>query len=188
MSRFFPIVLLALGLFGILAQSQLLAQQASSVEQPGPAGNSTVSPSSHDLAFFESRIRPVLVDQCYGCHSADSKQPEGGLRLDEAKGWINGGGSGPALKPGDVEGSLLIRAIRHTDAALKMPEWEKLPDAVIADFETWVRMGAPAPDAAAVPTKADDSASGRANYGRLILLKSPRFRGHQRNPITKPYR
>jgi hypothetical protein len=93
--------------------------------------------------FFESRIRPVLVEHCYKCHSAGSKELKGGLRLDTRSGLLAGGETGPALTPGNPGESLLLSAMRHD--GLEMPPDEKLPDAVLADFETWIRDGATDP-------------------------------------------
>ena len=64
------------------------------------------------IAFFEQKIRPALAEHCYECHSAAKKRPKGGLTLDTRAGWGQGGDSGPALVPGDVEASRLVRAIR----------------------------------------------------------------------------
>jgi hypothetical protein len=102
-------------------------------------------PSEEGLAFFEKKIRPVLVAQCYKCHSATAKKLKAGLMLDTRAGMRKGGESGPAIVPGDVRASLLLRAIRNPDPTLRMPPSKKLPDEVIADFERWVRMGAPDP-------------------------------------------
>ena len=102
--------------------------------------------SREGLEFFEKKIRPVLVDNCYVCHSAQSKKPQGGLLLDSIEGMLKGGASGePAVIPGDPEKSILIKAIRYSDAKLQMPLGGKLPDPVIKDFEQWIRMGAPGP-------------------------------------------
>ena len=73
------------------------------------------------LEHFEKKIRPVLASRCYGCHGASAPTPQGGLRLDSAAGIGRGGSSGAVIQPGDPEHSLLIRALRHTDAKLKMP-------------------------------------------------------------------
>ncbi len=108
------------------------------------------------VEFFEKKVRPVLVQHCYGCHSAAAKKQKGGLALDSRPALRKGGDSGPALVPGQPEQSRLIRAVRHVDETLKMPPKEKLPDTVIADLETWVKMGAPDPrdTAAARPAAA----------------------------------
>jgi hypothetical protein len=98
------------------------------------------------VEFFEKKIRPVLVERCYECHSAESKKVKGGLRLDTRDAVLKGGDSGPALLPGDPEKSLLIKAVRYGDPDLQMPPKDKkLPEASIADLVTWVRLGAPDP-------------------------------------------
>ena len=68
--------------------------------------------SEQQVAFFEKRIRPVLVEHCYECHSASAEEPEGGLRLDFREFSIRGGGRGPAIVPGQSDQSLLIEAVR----------------------------------------------------------------------------
>src|SRR5260370_18162833 len=73
------------------------------------------------IAFFESKIRPVLVDNCYKCHSVAAGKSQGGLQLDSKKGIRAGGDRGPAVVPGDPDASLLLAAISHSDSALKMP-------------------------------------------------------------------
>jgi cytochrome c553 len=93
--------------------------------------------------FFEQKIRPVLVKECYACHSKDSKALKGGLRLDTREGLTKGGDSGPAIVGGKPDESLLLDALRHD--GIDMPPKGKLPDAVIGDFERWVKMGAPDP-------------------------------------------
>ena len=99
------------------------------------------------IEFFEKKIRPVLVAECYECH-AGAKQ-KGGLRLDSREALRAGGESGPALVPGDPGASLLIRSIAHLDPELKMPnKAPKLDDAIITDFAAWVKMGAPDPRSA----------------------------------------
>jgi len=114
-----------------------------------PAKKSAVAkkPTAGQLEFFEKRIRPVLVSKCYSCHSADAKKVEGNLLLDTREGIRRGGENGHAIVPGDVDGSLLIEAIRHE--SFEMPE-EKLPERVINDFVKWVEMGAPDPRDGAV--------------------------------------
>jgi cytochrome c553 len=100
------------------------------------------------LEFFEKNIRPVLADKCYKCHSAQSEKVKGGLLLDTREGIRQGGDSGHAVVPGNVGESLLIKALRYTDKDTAMPPQKsggKLPDNVIADFEKWVKMGAPDP-------------------------------------------
>jgi hypothetical protein len=113
---------------------------------PGPAGAEFATHlTAEHTEFFERKIRPVLVEHCYECHSASAKKLKGGLLLDSRAGVVNGGDNGPAITPGQPEASLLIQAVRHTDPDLAMPPKRKLPDHIIADLETWVRMGAPDP-------------------------------------------
>ncbi len=100
---------------------------------------------SDGVEFFEKKIRPVLADNCYSCHASSMKSPKGGLVLDTKAGLLKGGVSGAALVPGNPQQSLLLRAITQRDLNLKMPPGDKLSDAVIADFEKWIAMGAPDP-------------------------------------------
>ncbi|MFN7918447.1 MAG: PSD1 and planctomycete cytochrome C domain-containing protein [Bryobacteraceae bacterium] len=117
---------------------------------------------AEDTAFFESRVRPVLVKNCYGCHSREAKAAQAGLVLDSKAGLLRGGASGPAIVPGRPDESALIRAIRY-DSARKMPPMGKLPDSVIADLTRWVEMGAPDPrsDAATSLPSSIDLEKGR---------------------------
>jgi len=97
------------------------------------------------VTFFESRIRPILAQDCYECHNSHGKA-KGGLILDHREALLQGGDSGPAIVPGDADASLLIQAIRHDDPDLQMPKAGVLLDApLIADFVTWVNQGAPDP-------------------------------------------
>ena len=93
--------------------------------------------------FFENKIRPVLVSQCYDCHSADAKKLKAGLYLDSKAGTLAGGESGPAVVPGKPDESSLISALKHQD--YEMPPSGKLSKQIIADFVRWVEMGAPDP-------------------------------------------
>lgn len=97
------------------------------------------------FAYFETHIRPILVEHCYECHSEDAGKRKGGLWLDRKAGWEIGGDSGAALVPGDPGESLLMHLVRYEDPDLEMPPERKLPDEVIAKLETWVQMGAPDP-------------------------------------------
>lgn len=103
--------------------------------------------SKEGIEFFERKIRPVLVEHCYQCHSADAvknKKLRGGLHLDTRASVLKGGENGPALVPGKPKESLLIKALHYEDG-MKMPPKGKLPEAAIADFERWIAMGAPDP-------------------------------------------
>lgn len=97
------------------------------------------------IHFFESRIRPVLVEACYECHSAEAENTEGELALDNRASVARGGQSGAVVLPGKPEQSLLLRALRYDDDHLQMPPSGKLSDEIIADFRRWIEMGAPDP-------------------------------------------
>jgi Protein of unknown function (DUF1553)/Protein of unknown function (DUF1549)/Planctomycete cytochrome C len=104
-----------------------------------------------DGAFFESKIRPVLVAKCYACHSSSLKAPMGGLMLDTKAGLAKSG----VVVPGKPADSRLLQAIRYVNPNLQMPPTGKLPDAVIADFTSWIAAGAPDP-------RVDSAAAGQA--------------------------
>ena len=108
----------------------------------------TSAPESSD--FFETRIRPVLVNNCFTCHAASQL---GGLRMDSRDGILKGGKSGPAMVPGNPDKSLIIEAVRQTNPKLKMPMGGKLKDQEIQDLVAWVKAGAnwPVTDKAAAP-------------------------------------
>jgi Protein of unknown function (DUF1553)/Protein of unknown function (DUF1549)/Planctomycete cytochrome C len=89
---------------------------------------------------FEGKIRPLLLEQCIRCHGPEKQK--GGLRLDSKTGWQQGGDSGPAIMPGKVEQSRLLRAISYTDRDLKMPPDKKLSETDIAELQHWVATGA----------------------------------------------
>ncbi len=122
---------------------------------------------AEDFEFFEKHVRPVLVENCYKCHSATSEKVKGGLLLDSKDGLLDGGDNGPAIVPGDPEKSLLIKAVRYTDKDLQMPPKDKkLADAQIADLVTWVKMGAPDPrtNKVAAPKPPYDFAAARKQW------------------------
>ena len=95
------------------------------------------------VEFFENKIRPVLVEHCYSCHSAKAKKIRGGFRLDSRAKLLEGGDLGGDVTPGDPGKSLLIEAVCYKNTELQMPKDGKLPDAVVADLTAWVKMGAP---------------------------------------------
>jgi hypothetical protein len=92
------------------------------------------------LEFFEAKIRPVLVEHCYECHSAGSDPIQGGLLLDSAAALLRGGDSGPGLVAGQPADSLLLSALRYE--GLEMPPDAPLDDRMIQDFEKWIQHGA----------------------------------------------
>src|SRR4051794_9709339 len=77
--------------------------------------------NTEQVEFFENKVRPILVGNCYPCHSADTK-PAGGLRVDDRNGLLRGGDTGPAVVPGDPGKSLLMARVRHTNPKRRMPK------------------------------------------------------------------
>jgi len=100
-------------------------------------------PTAEQVAFFEAKVRPVLVENCAKCHGEEKQKA--GLRVDSRTALLSGGDSGPAVEPGKPEESYLLMALSHGDDAPKMPPKQKLPDERIADLTRWVQMGAPWP-------------------------------------------
>jgi len=98
-----------------------------------------------DLDFFETEIRPLLVQNCYECHSQKATKVQGGLLLDSRAGWMQGGRSGIVVIPGEPERSLLIQAVRYEHDRVKMPPRKKLSERAVEQFVKWVRLGAPDP-------------------------------------------
>jgi cytochrome c553 len=99
--------------------------------------------STEQVQFFEAKIRPVLIEHCYRCHSVDGQSVRGGLVVDNRDALLAGGESGPAVVPGNLKESILWDAINYRD--YRMPPGGRLPANVIEDFKTWIEMGAPDP-------------------------------------------
>src|ERR1700683_4929082 len=114
-------------------------------QAPAPAPSS----SAQGPDFFENKVRPILAENCYDCHTSAEM---GGLRVDSRERLLEGGKSGAAIMPGDPDKSLLIQAVRQT-GDLKMPKGGKLKPAEVQALTDWVKMGAPWPETkrAAVP-------------------------------------
>lgn len=130
---------------GLLTVCLLFPMSAAAQEMEAPEGPAW---SAEQLEFFEAKIRPVLVEKCYKCHSEESQQLGGSLRVDTRAGLLQGGDSGAAVEPGKPRESLLLLAIQYKDEDYAMPPKAaggKLPDSVIADFEKWIRAGAADP-------------------------------------------
>ncbi len=102
--------------------------------------SATNSSDSVATEFFETHIRPVLIENCYSCHSADAKILRGGLRLDSREGMRRGGESGPAVVAGDLDKSLIIASLRHE--SFEMPPNKKLDDKIVDRFAQWIKSGA----------------------------------------------
>lgn len=141
-------------------------------------GTATAAPNETGIAFFETKIRPLLAGHCLECHST-AKKTRGGLNLDSRQGWVTGGDSGPAVIPGDPDASLLIKAVRYHDLTLQMPEDGKLPEAEITALETWVRLGAPDPRTTTVSAKKQTGLS--LDEGRKFWSYAP-----LRPPAARP--
>jgi len=115
-----------------------------------PAAWAEAAADSGGLDFFESKVRPVLVEHCYQCHSAGAKKTGGGLKLDTREDFLKGGTDGMILNTSQPHASPLLKAIHYDDPERQMPPpksgGKKLPEALIADLTQWVAMGAPYPD------------------------------------------
>ena len=152
------------------------------------------TPNAEQIAFFESKIRPVLVEHCYKCHSAEAlenKKLKGGLYLDSRAGVLTGGDTGPAIIPGNAEKSLLMTALHWEDPDIEMPPKNKLPAAIIADFATWIAMGAPDPrtGSAPIPKAEIDLVKGRQHwaFAPFANTKAPEVRNNDwvRTPVDR---
>ncbi|QOV90380.1 PSD1 and planctomycete cytochrome C domain-containing protein [Humisphaera borealis] len=134
-------------------------------------------PTPEQTAFFEQKIRPVLVESCYQCHSAaavTNKKLKGGLYVDSREGLLKGGDTGPAIVPGQSAKSLLIKAMKWDDDNLQMPPKTRLPDSVISDFARWIDMGAPDPRTGGPIAKREiDIVAGREHWSYRPLQKVP---------------
>ncbi len=125
------------------------------------------------LEYYNTKIAPVLAEKCYKCHSGTEDKVKGGLTLDSKEGMLRGGDTGPAVVPGNVEKSLLIRAIAYGDEDMQMPPKEKLPSSVVADFAVWIKMGAPVPQSDGAKTAKSYKNANAANHWAF-------------KPVTKP--
>src|SRR6266516_92373 len=107
--------------------------------------------SPEDLAFFETKVRPILSDQCFKCHSTKAVKLKGGLLLDSREAALKGGETGPVIVPGDPEHSRLVEAVGYRNVDLLMPPKARLSDPQIRDLTEWVKRGAPWPAEAGRP-------------------------------------
>lgn len=140
MFRFFSRLILILAFVGV----GVVSGQKNPDDRVRPNAEDTVP--AEGTAFFEKNIRPILVRECFECHSTeDGKKVRGGLALDTREGTRKGGESGPVIVPGSPAKSLLIKALGHSDPELAMPPKKQLDVAIVRNFEEWVRMGAPDP-------------------------------------------
>ena len=152
----------------------LVALLGSSLDAEGPNKVPGNSRQEQNTAFFEKKIRPVLVKHCYACHSAKARQAKklrGGLSLDHRDGLLKGGDSGAAVVPGKPQDSLLLEAIEYE--SLEMPPKGKLPRSVIDDFRKWIAQGA------------HDPRRGRATTGSTINIQAGR-KHWAYQPLNRP--
>ncbi len=134
-------VALVCALAVLLVASPLLlgAPAAPAKKQPGPN-------SKTGTEFFENNIRPILINRCYECHSEQEGKQKGGLLLDRASGWLEGGDTGPAVVPRNLKDSLLVTYVEYEDPDFEMPPDEKLPAREINLLKRWIQIGAPGPE------------------------------------------
>jgi hypothetical protein len=168
------------GVTALQLAAKRMLDDPSKKSAPAPATTAFTerTPSADELNFFESKIRPVLADKCYKCHStAEGAKVKGGLVLDSKEGARKGGDSGPAVVPGNTRRSLLLEAIRYSNKDLQMPpekEGGKLSDAIIRDFETWIAMGAPDPRSGGTLAKKEyDGSRAKDHWAYQPPKKSP---------------
>lgn len=126
-------------------------------EEPvaSPAPGKATFPAA-DVEFFEKKIRPVLADHCYECHSGHKARV--GLELDHRAGWLEGSDYRKVIDLAKPDNSVLIKAVSHIaekDVPLMPEDRPKLPDQAIADLTTWIALGLPWPEGEAAPVKKD---------------------------------
>lgn len=129
---------------GCLVAAALNLLACSALPRNCPAADP--APAAADVEFFEKKIRPLLVNRCFECHSDQGKGVKGGLHLDSRSGILTGGDSGPALVPEKPVESLLVEAINYGQESAQMPPRGKLPQSEIDLLTDWVRRGAPYPE------------------------------------------
>ena len=153
-----------------------------------PFAGEAAEPTAEQLRFFETSIRPLLVDKCGKCHGAEKQW--GSLRLDSREALLRGGDSGPAVVSGKPKDSLLIRAVRHEDEDLKMPpKEEKLTERQIADLVRWIEKVLPSPNRRVRTSGHATRIIGR--FSRLRMSRCPPSgtrRGHSRTWIVSFWR
>jgi hypothetical protein len=145
-------------------------------------------PTPDQLRFFESKIRPVLAERCYKCHSVESGKSKGSLLLDSRDGVLKGGDTSAAITPGDVAKSLLVTAIKREDKDLQMPpdgKGDPLTTEQVKDFEDWIKMGAPDPRVAGAKaiSKIDQLIEEGRKHWAFQPVKRPEVPPGAANPI-----
>jgi hypothetical protein len=143
----------------------------------GHAADEPKAVTPEQATFFESKIRPLLVSNCYSCHAGTESR--GGLKLDSRESMLKGNAHGPALVVGDPDKSAILKAV-HYDGAIKMPPTGKLRPEEIAALTAWIKMGAPWP-----ATKGPGGPSNPGQAPDLILTPAQKSFWSFR-PIVKP--
>ena len=146
----------------------------------GTSSSAAGPPEGAEAEYFEKRIRPILVEKCYSCHSAAAQEKgklRGRLRLDTRAGLRAGGESGTAVVPGKPDDSLLMQTLKY-DGPVKMPPKGKLPEAIVADFETWIKNGAVDPRTETPPVAREP--------GTIDIEKGREFWAYRRPAEVKP--
>ncbi len=124
-----------------------MAQNEPSVSIPSDRNPTTsIPPTPEQLHFFESSVRPLLIEKCFECHASHEGNPDGGLTIDSLEGILRGGDSGPAIDRDSPLKSPLLQAIEYRKPDLQMPPGGKLSESQIGIFRTWIQDGTPAPD------------------------------------------
>ena len=108
-----------------------------------PSGSTAAEPKGVEV--FENHIRPILVQNCYKCHSEEAGKAKGELLLDTRAGVLKGGEAGPAIIPGNPKDSLLMKAVLYESEDLQMPPKSRLSKEAIDKLSQWIAMGAPDP-------------------------------------------
>ncbi len=170
--RTIPVLLslpLCFGAVSALAMTPSLSSSMPGASTTRPviksAGHALSDPAAAE--FFEKKIRPVLAEQCFKCHSTQAGKVKGGLKLDTQESLLAGGESGPAIVRGNPDASRLIQAIRYKNENLQMPPKQKLADNIVADLVAWVRMGASWPGGDPQASTAPAKSAYGANYDQL---------------------
>ena len=135
------------------------------------------------IAFFESKVRPLLLKHCYDCHSQEADKIKGGLLLDTREGWKAGGDSGDVIVPGNPGKSLLMETVLYSDPDLQMPPKYKLKALEIDILKKWIAMGAPDPRDGRKPVKMSSSIDireGRKHWAFQPVTRARRAHGEER--------
>jgi len=143
---------------------------------PAAFGAVTTEPTREQAEFFESKIRPILAENCYKCHSVEKGKAKGDLTLDTRAGTLKGGENGKVIVPGDPEKSPMIVAVNYLDPDLQMPpKGDKITPAQVALLTQWVKMGAPDPrkDDADIHAKLSGLTDAARNHWAYLPVTKP---------------